>query len=69
MIQFTIIKNKLKSPSSDFSINGTARIMQIINQRLPPILHLIFVTKNRGGIFIKGPVRLVMGISQTSAMN
>jgi hypothetical protein len=43
--------------------------VQIINQRLPPILHLIFVMKNRGGIFIRGPVRPVMGIGQTGAMN
>jgi hypothetical protein len=43
--------------------------MQIINQRLPPILHLIFVTKNLGGIFIRGPVRPVMVIDQTGAMN
>jgi hypothetical protein len=34
--------------------------MQTINQRLPPILHLIFVMKNRKGIFIRGPVRPVM---------
>jgi hypothetical protein len=42
--------------------------MQIINQRLPPILHLIFVTKNRGGIFIRGLVRSVMVIGQTGAI-
>jgi hypothetical protein len=43
--------------------------MQIINQRLPPILHLIFVTKIRGEIFIRGPVRPAMVIGQTGAMN
>jgi hypothetical protein len=43
--------------------------MQIINQRLPPILHKIFIKKNRGGIFIRGPVRPVMVIGQTGAMN
>jgi hypothetical protein len=43
--------------------------MQIINQRLLPILHLIFVTNNRGGIFIRGPIRPVMVIGQTGAMN
>jgi hypothetical protein len=42
--------------------------MQIINQRLPPILHLIFIMKNWGGIFIRGSVRPVMVISQTGAM-
>jgi hypothetical protein len=43
--------------------------MQIINQRLPPILHPIFATKNRGGIFIRGPVRPVMVIGQTGAVD
>jgi hypothetical protein len=43
--------------------------MQIIYQRLPPILHLFFVMRNRRGIFIKGTVRPVMVIGQTGAMN
>jgi hypothetical protein len=43
--------------------------MSIINQRLPPIFHLIFVMKNRGGIFIRGPIRPVMVIGQTGAMS
>jgi hypothetical protein len=43
--------------------------MQIINQRLPTILHLIFITINREGIFIWGPVRPVMVIGQIGAMN
>jgi hypothetical protein len=61
-IQFTTIENKLKSPSSNFSINRTTSIMQLINQRLPSILHLILVKKNRGGIFTRGPDGPVMGI-------
>jgi hypothetical protein len=43
--------------------------MKIINQRLSPILHLIFITKNQGEIFTRGPVRPVMGIGQTGAIS